>query len=52
LLEALLQQYLGKADYFPRVMLISDRNYKDIKLEHTKIVTLNTKLDSFASILV
>jgi hypothetical protein len=47
-----VQQYLGKADYFPRVMLISDRNYKDIQLEHTKIVTLNTKLDSFASVLV
>lgn len=48
-----VQRLVGsKDDYFPRVLLVSDRTYGDLKLKYTKVITLNTKLDSFATILI
>ena len=46
-----VQKYLNKA-FFPRVLLITDRNYRDVKLKHTKVISINTKLDMFSSILI
>lgn len=44
-----VQNYLKK-DFFPRVLFISDREYKNINLIHTKVVCLNMKLDGLATI--
>ena len=46
-----VQQYIGK-NIFPRIMFISDRHYSDMEIKNTDVVTLNTKLDTFASILL
>lgn len=46
-----VQEFLGK-DFFPRVLLISDRNYNLSNLKYTKVVQLNTKLNPFASLLL
>lgn len=46
----IVQKFLGK-EFYPRVLLISDRNYC-VKLEHTQVLNLNLKLDSFSTILL
>lgn len=44
-----VQRYLGR-NIFPRVMLVTDYIPRDMQLQHTKVVTLNTKLDEFATV--
>jgi hypothetical protein len=49
------QKFLGKdKDYFPKILLISDRNYSNIKFKHSqcKVYQINEYLDSLASILL
>lgn len=46
-----VQKYLEK-NHFPRIILISDREYPEITLNHTSVIQLNTKLDGFAKILL
>lgn len=45
-----VQDYLGR-NVNPRVLLISDRK-PDIKLKRTSVVSLNTRLDAFASVIL
>ena len=44
-----VQEYLGR-NVFPRVLLLADRNPKDIELRHAKVVTAN--LDAFAAVVL
>lgn len=44
-------KYLGR-NTVPRVLLISDRKHNDLNLKHTSVVQLNTKMDSFATIIL
>jgi hypothetical protein len=37
---------------FPRILLVSDRQFKDLTLKHVEIVQLNTRLDRFPIILL
>lgn len=45
-----VQDYLGR-NINPRVLLVSDRNH-EATLKRTQVVTLNTKLDAFASVIL
>lgn len=46
-----VQKELG-IDYFPKVLLIADRKYSNINLKYTKVLQINTHLNSLASILL
>jgi len=45
-----VQEYLGR-NVYPRILLVTDREVK-YKTKHCKVITLNTKLDEFASIVL
>jgi hypothetical protein len=48
-----VQQYLGKdKSFMPKILLIADRHFSNIKLKSTEVLQLDTKLKSFASILI
>lgn len=46
-----VQDFLGK-QLFPRILYISDRQTKDLKVKSTKVVQLDSKLHLFPSILL
>lgn len=45
-----VQKYLGR-DIFPRILLITDRNF-EYNYKSSKVVKLNTRLDNFATIIL
>ena len=50
-----VQKYLGKdKDYYPKILLVSDRHYSNIKFKHPqiKVLQIDTDLNSLASILL
>jgi hypothetical protein len=48
-----IQNYLCKdKDYFPKILLVTDRYFSNIKLKHTKVLQINTNLNSLASVLL
>jgi len=46
-----VQNYLGK-NHFPRILLIDDRQHRNIDVKYTQVVQLDTKLNQFPSILL
>jgi hypothetical protein len=47
-----VQQYYGK-DFFPkRILLVTDRQYSNIQLDHCQVIQLDTKLNNFATVLL
>lgn len=45
-----VQAFLGKNYYPNRIVLVSDKEYPQIKLERCKVIQLNTKLNNFPTI--
>ncbi|HYE12239.1 MAG TPA: hypothetical protein VEF53_18875 [Patescibacteria group bacterium] len=46
-----VQNYLNK-DHFPRIVLVTDKNYSKVELKHTQVILLNTKLEAFSKVLL
>lgn len=44
-------KYLGR-NVTPKILLISDRDFGDIKLKHTEVIKLNLTLDNLATIIL